>query len=83
MFGRHIHTFEKTTSNIYIDRDTAVLEDPACEGFKADGYFGSKSAEATATFQKSLSIPATGKIDAITAQSLLDYHSADNVKDTG
>mmetsp|Transcript_6818 Transcript_6818/g.10119 ORF Transcript_6818/g.10119 Transcript_6818/m.10119 type:complete len:309 (+) Transcript_6818:43-969(+) len=64
-------------------RDTAVLSDPSSSGLTADGIYGSVSAAATAVFQSSQLITSTGVLDEVTAQKLLDLHSADNYKDSG
>jgi len=64
-------------------RDSAVLSDPSSSSLTADGIYGSVSAAATAVFQSSLQLTSTGILDEVTAQQLLDLHSADGVKDSG
>eukprot|EP01036_Dinobryon_divergens_P022449 gene22449-30706_t len=75
------------SGNDVLIAQTLLLRDPAvqatCKGFSADGVYGSLSAAATSAFQSNQSLPATGTLDAATANVLLLLHSADNVKDDG
>ena len=48
-----------------------------------DGTFGDNSARAVKQFQVAANLKGSGVLDDITAQKLLDLHSADGVKDTG
>jgi len=61
-----------------LNRDSAVKP-----SIQADGVFGQLSATATSQFQTAVGLKATGVIDSSTAQKLLDYHSADGIKDSG
>lgn len=48
-----------------------------------DGKYAASTAEAVKAFQSAHQLPATGVLDAVSAQSLLDLHYRDGLKDTG
>lgn len=48
-----------------------------------NGVFDEASSAATKQFQDVVGLKATGAVDDTTAQKLLEFHSADGVKDTG
>eukprot|EP00286_Rhodomonas_abbreviata_P013550 CAMPEP_0181325716 /NCGR_PEP_ID=MMETSP1101-20121128/21086_1 /TAXON_ID=46948 /ORGANISM="Rhodomonas abbreviata, Strain Caron Lab Isolate" /LENGTH=280 /DNA_ID=CAMNT_0023434067 /DNA_START=205 /DNA_END=1047 /DNA_ORIENTATION=- len=59
-------------------RDDAVDSSLVC-----DGVFGNDSKEATTAFQTANKLPSTGILDSVSAQMLLDLHSADGFTDSG
>jgi hypothetical protein len=72
-----------TGNDILIAQTFLSRDDAVDSNFVVDGVFGVNSDAATRSFQKSNRLPETGVIDSITAQSLLDLHSADGYKDSG
>lgn len=61
---------------------TLLNRDKAVSSFPIDGVFGDESSQATASFQQNNELEVTGILDSISAQTLLNMHSADNYKDT-
>ncbi len=61
----------KTVRQIQKYLSSVALADPSLPQVKPDGVYGKKTAEAVACFQKSRSLPVTGKVDFATWQALV------------
>lgn len=64
-----------------LSRDTYVQE--TSSGLACDNLFDQRDYEDVETFQKSQNLEVSGTLCSITAQRLLDLHSADGYKDSG
>jgi len=67
-----------TIAQSLLKRDAAVDQN-----LVVDGVYGNDSAKATASFQAAHNLPSTGKLDADSAQLLMDLHSEDGYVDNG
>lgn len=72
------------TGNDVLIAQTLLKRDAAVDkNFVATGTFAQDSATATAAFQGAHSLPSTGVLDEVSAQTLLDLHSDDQYSDSG
>jgi hypothetical protein len=72
------------TGNDVLIAQTLVKRDKSVDpNLSTDGVYGSASANAVSSFQKSIGLSATGVLDEKTAQKLLDLHTDDGITDSG
>lgn len=70
-------------NDVIIAQQLLNREQAVSPSLNVDGIFGNDCARATKQFQSVVGLKETGTVDSVTAQKLLDLHSADGIKDTG
>eukprot|EP01040_Poterioochromonas_malhamensis_P004707 gene4707-5043_t len=73
----------QTGNDVLIAQTLLKRDDAVDKNLVADGIFGSQSATAVMNFQAAVGLKSTGVLDEVSAQKLLDLHSADGYKDSG